>query len=129
MILFPTIKNAQQFYSTLPSQIQSNSKVTKEIIEKTLIITTYHSSKGLESRICIMANADGITELKLLYVAMTRASQRLYIHAFNFANSTIAQKIKQGNLIEADSIEANISDNLYDLKHNKPIVDNDALPF
>lgn len=129
MILFPTIKNAQQFYSTLPSQIQSNSKVTKEIIEKTLIITTYHSSKGLESRICIMANADGITELKLLYVAMTRASQRLYIHAFNFANSTIAQKIKQGNLIEADSIEANISDNLFDLKHNKPIVDDDDLPF
>ena len=80
---------------------------------------TIHSSKGLESRICIMANADGITELKLLYVAMTRASQRLYIHAFNFANSTIAQKIKEGNLIEADSIQENISDNLFDLKHKR----------
>jgi hypothetical protein len=110
MILFPTLSNAQQFYSTLSLQMQSNSKVTKEIIEKTLIITTYHSSKGLESRICIMANADRITELKLLYVAMTRASERLYIHAFKFANSTIAQKIKQGNLIEADSTESNMEE-------------------
>jgi hypothetical protein len=126
MILFPTLKSAQQFYAALPQQIQSNSKVTKEIIEKTLIITTYHSSKGLESRICIMANADAITDLKLLYVAMTRASQRLYIHAFAFSNSTIAQKIKQGNLIEADSIEANINNNMSDLKNSIAI---DDLPF
>ncbi|HSD06248.1 ATP-binding domain-containing protein [Flavobacterium sp.] len=129
MILFPTLQNAQQFYSILSPQIQSNAKVTKEIIENTLIITTYHSSKGLESRICIMANADGITDLKLLYVAMTRASQRLYIHAFNFANSTIAQKIREGNLIEADSIEANINGNLLDLRRNNPIDEIDDLPF
>jgi hypothetical protein len=130
MVLFPSMKIAQQFYTTLPPQIQANSKVTKEIIEKTLIITTYHSSKGLESRICIMANVDSITELKLLYVAMTRASQRLYIHALNFANSTIAHKIKEGNLIEADTIEANISDNLHDLRNKKPIIDiADDLPF
>ena len=130
MVLFPTLKNAQQFYSILPREIQSNAKVTKEIIERTLIITTYHSSKGLESRICIMANAEGITELKLLYVAMTRASQRLYIHAFNFSNSTIAKKIREGNLIEADTIESNISDNLSDLKNNLPISEPaDDLPF
>ncbi|WP_370574610.1 ATP-binding domain-containing protein [Methanomethylovorans sp.] len=46
-----------------------------------LIITTYHSSKGLENNVCILLNIDWLDNRKLIYVGLTRASEKLYVHS------------------------------------------------
>ncbi|MBQ8993184.1 MAG: ATP-binding domain-containing protein, partial [Turicibacter sp.] len=57
-------------------------------IEDNIIITTYHSSKGLEAPVVFMVEVDKVyvgeldseqLKRKLIYVAMTRASEKLYI--------------------------------------------------
>lgn len=111
LILAPTHQKANSLFEQLPEDIRAKSRVTKDVVEKKLIITTYHSSKGLENKICILANIDDIKDLKIIYVGMTRASQRLYIHSNNFSYSAIANQIRQNSLTEADDD------------------DNDSLPF
>ncbi|MDG4658194.1 ATP-binding domain-containing protein [Ectobacillus antri] len=71
----------------LPDALQRKTEVTKEITGEKLVITTYHSSKGLEARVTFLTEVDGfeyeqndVQQRKLLYVGMTRASERLYIH-------------------------------------------------
>ena len=55
-----------------------------------IILTTYHSSKGLEAKVVFLTGIDKIyvgedmndqIKRKLLYVGMTRASEKLYIHS------------------------------------------------
>lgn len=57
-------------------------------------IQTYHSSKGLEVKICILMDFDKITDRKLAYVGITRASEKLYIHSNNFHKENYAKEIK-----------------------------------
>lgn len=128
LILTPKWEDANNLYSTLPRDLQPKCKVTREVIDKRVLITTYHSSKGLESRICILVNIDDVSEsdLKLIYVGMTRASQRLYIHAQDFSYSSIANQIKQDSLTEATEDESPSADN--SLSYSEIGLDDD-LPF
>ena len=85
LILANTWSEAKRFYSYLPPYIKEKSDVLKDIKDEIINITTYHSSKGLESRVVILLNIDTIHEKKLLYVGTTRASEKLYIHSSSFS--------------------------------------------
>ena len=66
------------------------SDLNENDIEDNIIITTYHSSKGLEASVVFMVEVDKVyvgeseseqLKRKLIYVGMTRASERLYIYS------------------------------------------------
>ena len=99
LVLVPTLDSAEDLFNKLDNILKPLCIITKEIVDNKIIITTFHSSKGLESRICILTNVDKINvdkidNKKLLYVGMTRASQRLCIHAENYKNKTFARQLK-----------------------------------
>jgi superfamily I DNA/RNA helicase len=104
LILCRTFKSCNKLLDTLSPNLRNKALVTKDIIDNSMIITTYHSSKGLEAPVCILADVDkfsdrqvkseDIKEKKLLYVGMTRASQKLYVHAQNYNIESFARKLK-----------------------------------
>lgn len=101
-ILTPTFDEANGFFSRLAGELKEKCKVTKDAVDGKTVITTYHSSKGLEAKICILVNASHfplsfLAELesrKLFYVAMTRASEGLYIHSANSKESGFVKELK-----------------------------------
>jgi superfamily I DNA and RNA helicase len=74
--------NMDEIYQKLDIQLQSISIASKEIEPNKMTVTTYHSSKGLECKVCILLNVGNLNDKKLLYVGMTRASEKLCIHSF-----------------------------------------------
>ncbi len=95
LVLAPTRKDAEELYYHLDDGLKSRSIANhKDIVDNKIIITTFHSSKGLESKICILVNVDKIDNKKLLYVGMTRASQRLCIHAADYGRNSFARQLK-----------------------------------
>lgn len=86
-------KNCEMFLNMLPPHIKRNSLFSKDIVDDNLVITTYHSSKGLESKICIMLDFHKLDSRKLAYVGMTRASEKIYIQASNFSTKNFATEI------------------------------------
>ncbi len=105
LVLAPTHKDAEELYYHLDDDLKSKSKVTKDIVDNKIIITTFHSSKGLESKICILVNADKIDNKKLLYVGMTRASQRLCIHASDYERKSFARQLKNREFEDKNMID------------------------
>jgi len=95
LILANNWNDANKFHNNLSPEIKRVSKVCKDVVDGKMIITTYHSSKGLENKICILLNTEKISSKKLLYVGMTRASERLYIHATSFLKGEIPMLIKE----------------------------------
>lgn len=103
LILCKEWEHCRKLKQQLDSPIRSKSEVSKHIIEGQLILTTYHSSKGLEAPIVFLVDVDKfelqqikeneIQLRKLLYVGMTRASERLYIHATDLKKASFAEKI------------------------------------
>lgn len=106
LILARTHKETNDLYAALNKKLKDECKATKDVCENKCTITTYHSSKGLESKICILMNvcnlpnklstkfSKEIEERKLLYVGITRASHRLYIHATNYENASFAKQLR-----------------------------------
>jgi hypothetical protein len=112
LILFPGRDNRLELYSLLPKDIQDNTIVTKDLIEGKMLITTYHSAKGLENRICILMDIDKTIGRKLTYVGMTRAFQYLYIHSKNFIDlNTLIDNIP-GRLTLSDILDFDINNTL-----------------
>lgn len=74
--------NMDEIYQRLDVQLKSISVASKEVEPNKMTITTYHSSKGLECKVCVLLNVDSLIDKKLLYVGMTRASEKLCIHSF-----------------------------------------------
>lgn len=81
IVLGPSNNGNNYLYQNLDDSIKQIAEVSKDIDKNKLIITTYHSSKGLENKVCILLNVDKITNRKLVYVGLTRASEKLYIHS------------------------------------------------
>jgi len=94
LILIDSKYKAEEFIRQLPIEIRHYLLFQKEITDDTkTTITTYHSSKGLEAKVVIILNINDIKDKKLAYVAMTRASEKLIIHAFNL-NEGLASEIQ-----------------------------------
>jgi|GEM_PF-643828 len=86
LILVPTAKGkngTEDIYKNLDEQLKVISKATKDRSGDKMDVITYHSSKGLECKVCVLMNVDAINDKKLLYVGMTRASEKLCIHSFS----------------------------------------------
>jgi hypothetical protein len=79
MILVPYNKTGAYLYSKLHPSLKECSIFSRDVVDNKIVITTYHSSKGLESKICILWGINKISDKKLIYVGMTRASNKIYI--------------------------------------------------
>ncbi|MER0398996.1 UvrD-helicase domain-containing protein [Vibrio vulnificus] len=84
LVLCHTNYECREMLKTLPSGIASKFDSGKEPKEGRGLITTYHSSKGLEAKYCILYKVDKFevqrTNRTLMYVGMTRASEKLIIN-------------------------------------------------
>lgn len=108
LLICRTKKLCEKIADSFPGKIIDNIVFIKEANDKQLrtklLNSTYHSSKGLESKIVILVGVDEFTsqinkkkeimEKKLLYVGMTRASEKLFIHASSFDDDSFAKDIK-----------------------------------
>jgi len=92
LLLAPTWQMVNAIKRTLPYEIQQHIISSKVLKEKKSIFTTYHSSKGIESKVTIVVNPERIEERKLLYVAVTRASHRLIIYTENSHDNIISSE-------------------------------------
>lgn len=90
LILAPKKSVCEGFYAFLPEELQDKIIISKNIQNKRSILTTYHSAKGIESKICILLNFDNIDNKKLAYVAVTRAHEQTYIHSENIGTQNFA---------------------------------------
>lgn len=111
--------DCQKLQNMLPSNIKCNTRFVKDAknseMKTCLLTSTYYSSKGLEAKVVILVDVDKFTEQldkdkeikdrKLLYVGMTRASEKLVMHARNFNEESFANTIR--NLKEEDFVFAN----------------------
>ncbi len=50
--------------------MQSDIISSRDIVEDKAIFTTYHSSKGIESKVVVVVDADRVENRKLLYVGI-----------------------------------------------------------
>ncbi len=95
LLLAPTKRIIEKVKTLLPINIQKNVITSKEAVNDKMIFSTYHSAKGIESKITIVVDTDKIEDRKLLYVASTRASHKLILHSFDFEKSEISKNIKE----------------------------------
>ncbi len=96
LVLVPNSKgpnNKDEVYQKLDDKLKSISVASKEVEPNKMTITTYHSSKGLECKVCLLLNVDNLTDKKLLYVGMTRASEKLCIHSFSSGGGKIFKEL------------------------------------
>ncbi len=79
-------KNYQcsEMLNVLPNIISDKFNSGKEPSNGKGLITTYHSSKGLEAKYCILYKVDELEidrkNRTLIYVGMTRASEKLIVN-------------------------------------------------
>lgn len=70
--------------SSMSSELRQKIVTGKNPVDGKTLITTYHSSKGLEAKYCILFSVDSFNQdnknRTLMYVGMTRASKKLFIH-------------------------------------------------
>lgn len=91
LILCPSKSYCNNVKEQSSNSIKYEMDYIKDITNNSsnIILTTYHSSKGLEAKVVFLTAIDKIytsndindqIKRKLIYVGMTRASERLYIH-------------------------------------------------
>ncbi len=96
LILCHTNYECKELLRYLPNGLEQKFVTGKEPVNGKGLITTYHSSKGLESKYCILFKSDKLeinrNNRTLMYVGMTRASEKLVMHYErhkNFASEII----------------------------------------
>ncbi|RYU63532.1 hypothetical protein ERW51_18540 [Aliivibrio finisterrensis] len=97
LILCHTNYECREMLKVLPENMNGKFESGKEPNKGKGLITTYHSSKGLEAKYCILYKVDKFevqrTNRTLMYVGMTRASKKLivnYDRDKNFASEILS---------------------------------------
>lgn len=80
--------------------------ITEDTIQNNIVVTTYHSSKGLEAKIVFLTSPDSIymgasknqkehdiLKKKAVYVGITRASEKLFVHCQPEEQSKIVSEL------------------------------------
>ena len=84
LVLCHSKYECENILNSLPLDLKSKFITGKDPVDHKGLITTYHSSKGLEAKYCILTKIEKFDTNKknrtLMYVGMTRASERLTIH-------------------------------------------------
>ena len=104
LVLCHTNNECKEMLGILPNKIKNNFVSGKEPEKGKGLITTYHSSKGLEAKYCLLYKVEKFESDKntrtLVYVGMTRASERLivnYEYNRNFASEITNLLVWQNN--------------------------------
>lgn len=95
MLLTNSNRDIETLYRRLPPRLRELASTDKKPSNEKLSIITYHSSKGLECKVCFMMDVNRLEEPKLVYVAMTRASEKLFIHALPHAESELFEVVAE----------------------------------
>ncbi len=109
LIVCQSKSKCERIKSMLPSNMRYNCKFVKdadkEDMDCCMLTSTYYSAKGLESKVVILVDVDWfsknldmnkeIMDRKLIYVGMTRASEKLIIHGKNFNKNSFAKDIRR----------------------------------
>ncbi|ADI73277.1 conserved hypothetical protein [Methanohalobium evestigatum Z-7303] len=101
LVLLPFKNLRDKLYRYLDEDLQKMAEVSKNISDNLMTITTYHSSKGVECKVCVLAEVDKLENskmdntkyTKLLYVGMTRASEKVMIQSSHPENGTIFNEL------------------------------------
>lgn len=84
-------------------EMQCMKDLDSNNIKDNIVVTTYHSSKGLEAKVVFLTTIDSIyngndienqMKRKTVYVGMTRASEKLYIHSRLNKNGELSREIR-----------------------------------
>ncbi|WP_319507753.1 UvrD-helicase domain-containing protein [uncultured Methanolobus sp.] len=94
LVLLPNTWLRDKIYEYLDKKLKLNSIASKDLVEDKMNLVTYHSAKGIETKVCILMDVDKVKDKKLLYVGMTRASEKLIIHSPDENGGSVFQKIK-----------------------------------
>ncbi|MBP2142930.1 superfamily I DNA/RNA helicase [Methanococcus voltae] len=97
MILCNDNKSCEKLYNSLDSDLKKKCSFSKNLEFGYVRILTLHSSKGLESPVCLITNLSEISKpannvqdilnRKLIYVGITRAFEHLILHSEDFDKS------------------------------------------
>ena len=109
LVLVREKRYLQYIFGSLDSELRDKSVVDlKNYTGKQIVITTYHSAKGLENSVCVLVNLSGLplgnddaTERKLVYVGLTRASKKLILHAEDFSQNSYALELKNTHFAQS----------------------------
>lgn len=107
LILADSEKTCKNIIKSASNQLKYQMAYVKDIdptdINNNIILTTYHSSKGLEAKIVFLTNMDSIyngddigeqLKRKTVYVGITRASEKLFIHSTVGASKNLVERLK-----------------------------------
>ncbi|CAA6799515.1 MAG: Unknown protein, partial [uncultured Sulfurovum sp.] len=93
LLLAPTWYTINAIKKEMPHEVQKNISSSKDLVLNKSIFTTYHSSKGIEAKVAIVVDFEKIEDRKLIYVAATRASHKLFLHTKNIHKSLIKEEL------------------------------------
>lgn len=106
LVLAGTRSLCNEVKNSCPSEIRYQMQCIWDLdsnnIRDNIVVTTYHSSKGLEAKVVFLTTIDSIyngddegnqMKRKTAYVGMTRASERLYIHNKSGAYGELSEEI------------------------------------
>lgn len=93
LLLAPTWYTINTIKKEMPYEMQKNISSSKDLVLNKSIFTTYHSSKGIEAKVAIVVDFEKIEDRKLIYVASTRASHKLFLHTNNIDKSPIKEEL------------------------------------
>jgi len=93
LLLAPTWYTINAIKKEMPHEVQKNISSSKDFVLNKSIFTTYHSSKGIEAKVAIVVDFEQIKDRKLIYVATTRASHKLFLHTQNIDKSLIKEEL------------------------------------
>lgn len=102
LVLMPSLGRCDKFFQLLPKELQEKSIVSKNIKNNLFPITTYHSAKGIEAKVCLLFDFDQVEDRKLAYVGITRASEQVFIHSDDYFSQNFATEFYK-NLSEGVS--------------------------
>ncbi|WP_342304379.1 UvrD-helicase domain-containing protein [Methanolobus sp. ZRKC5] len=94
LVLFPSVWLRDKTYEHLTEKLKMNAIASKDLVEDKINLVTYHSAKGIETKVCILMDVDKVKDKKLLYVGMTRASEKLIIHSHDKNGGPIFKELK-----------------------------------
>lgn len=111
LILCPSKSYCNNVKEQSSNSIKYEMDYIKDITNNSsnIILTTYHSSKGLEAKVVFLTAIDKIytgndindqIKRKLIYVGMTRASERLYIHDQSSEDGRYVTELKRLATVE-----------------------------
>lgn len=108
LILADSKKTCENIIKSISNQLKYQMEYVKDIdstdINNSIILTTYHSSKGLEAKVVFLTNLDSIyngndigeqLKRKTVYVGITRASKKLFIHSAMGMGEGLVNELKE----------------------------------